>query len=479
MTHLPVLAVVGPLLCAFLMPLLDMVSPRLRRASVVLFAAAQVGILALLVPHVAAKGVVEYHLGGWGPRIGIVLVVDGLSLFFALLAAAGIGLVSLYSLEYVDRREYRYFVLLFIVLAGVTGMLLTGDLFNLYVFFELAAMASFPLVAFARSRGAVEAAFRYMLYSTVASALILLGVGLVYGATGALNLWQAAAALETADAWLRSIILALLVVGFAIKVALVPFHAWLPETHASAPAPISALLSGVLLKTGIYAMVRLFDAFGPGPQLARLDLVLLHLGALSVLVGHTLAFGQTNFKKVLAYSSIAHVGIIMTGVGLGTVYGLSGALFHAANHMVMKSTAFFAVGRLGTGAGFEPADMRGAGRRAPLATAALIVSALSLIGLPPLAGFIGKWEVTLDALRERHFLHAAAIPLGTLLSAVYYGRMVRILYCKPDRADAAEPPAKPVTAMILVVGAAGCVVPFAFWGDLEPVLLRIAGLVRG
>ncbi len=461
------------------MPLLEFVSNRARRLSVALFATAQVGILALLIPRVAAEGAIEYHLGGWGPGIGIVLVVDGFSLFFALLAAAGIWMATLYSLEYVDRSEYRFFVLLFIVSAGVTGMLLTGDLFNLYVFFELAAMASFPLVAFSGKPGAVEAAFRYMLYSTVASALILFGVGLVYGATGALNLQQAAAALETADVGLRSVILGLLTVGFAVKVALVPFHAWLPGAHGSAPAPVSALLSGVLLKTGVYAMVRLLVLLGAGPQLARLDLVLLTLGTLSVVVGHSLAFGQTNFKRVLAYSSIAHVGIIMTGVGLGTVYGLAGALFHAANHMVMKSTAFFAVGRLATGAGFEPADMRGTGRRAPLAAAALIVSALSLIGIPPLAGFIGKWEVTLDALRERHFLHAAVIPLGTLLSAVYYGRMVRTLFCKSDPAGAVEARAKPLMAAILLVGAAGCIVPFAFWGSLEPVLMHIAGLVRG
>ncbi len=479
MTHLPVLAIVAPLSCAFLLPLLGFVSDRARGPVVVLFATAEVVFLALLIPRVAAEGVIEYQLGGWGPQIGIVLVVDGLSLLFALLAAAGLWMVSLYSLEYVERRENGYFVLLFVVQAGITGMLLTGDLFNLYVFFELASMASFPLIAFAKERGAVEAAFRYMLYSTVASALILLGVGLIYGATGTLNLRQAAEAFGSAETAVRSAVLGLLLVGFAIKAALVPFHAWLPEAYTAAPAPVSALLSGVLGKTGIYAMVRVLLAFGPDIGLARLELILLNLGAVSVVFGHSLALGQTNLKKMLAYSSIAHIGIIVMGVGLGTVPGLMGALFHTVNHMFMKSAAFFAVGQLGTDRGFEMADMRGAGWRAPLAATVLIVGALSLIGLPPMAGFIGKWDITLEALRERHFLHAASISLGTLLGAVYYGRMVRALFSEPDPDSTSGHGGGALTNLVLLAGAAGCLVPFFLWGELEPVLTHIAGLARG
>lgn len=479
MTHLPVLAVVLPLLCAFCLPLVQALSNRARRLSVVLFATAQVGILLLLIPRVVAEGLVEYRLGGWGPEVGIVLVVDGFSLVFALLAAVGIWMVCLYSLEYVDRRETGYFVLLFIVLAGVTGMMLTGDLFNLYVFFELAAMAGFPLIAFARGRGAVEAAFRYMLYSTVASVMILLAIGLIYGATGALNLQQAAAGLRGADAGLRAVILGLLTAGFAVKIALVPFHAWLPEAYASAPSPVSALLSGVLGKTGIYALVRLLVTFGPDTQFARLDLVLLYLGTLSVVVGHCLAFGQDNFKKVLAYSSIAHVGIIMIGVGLGTAHGLAAALFHTINHMFMKTTAFLAVGQLDTGRGFGMAAMRGAGWQAPLATTALIVSALSLIGVPPLAGFVGKWEVTVGALREEHLLPVAAIAFGTLLAVVYYGRMVRSLLSKPPASDVPEHPAGLFTRLVLLTGIAGCLIPFVFWGRLIAILMHVAEMIRG
>jgi formate hydrogenlyase subunit 3/multisubunit Na+/H+ antiporter MnhD subunit len=318
-----------------------------------------------------------------------------------------------------------------------------------------------------------------MLYSTIASVFILLAIGLVYGATGTLNLRQAAAAFASIDTVLRGVVLGLLLVGFAIKIALVPFHAWLPEAHGTAPAPVSALLSGVLLKTGVYAMIRLVFAFGPGVELVRLNAVLLNLGTLSVIVGHSLAFGQSNFKKVLAYSSIAHIGIIMTGVGLGTVQGMAGALFHVVNHLFMKSTAFYALGQLDSGRGFETADMRGIGWRAPWVATALIVSALSLIGIPPLGGFIGKWEVTLDALRGHHFLHAAAIPLGTLLSAIYYGRMVRILFSDPNQAPNAMHGGGPLTALVLIVGTTGCVLPFVYWDGLETILLQVAGIVRG
>ncbi|MDZ7620234.1 MAG: proton-conducting transporter membrane subunit [Patescibacteria group bacterium] len=479
MIHLPVLAIITPLFCAFVLPLLNLVSGRAKQACVVVFATLQLAIVAMLIPRVAAEGMVEYHLGGWGPQIGIVLAVDGFSLLFAMLAAAGIWMVTLVSIEYTPRGEYRYFVLLFVVLAGITGMFFTGDLFNLYVFFELASMAGFPLIAYARTRNSVEAALRYMLYSTIASMFILIAIGLVYGATGTLNLRQAAMGLAGADAVLRNVVLGLLLIGFAIKVALVPFHAWLPEAHGSAPAPVSALLSGVLLKTGVYAIVRLLATLGPAEELARLNSVLLNLGTLSVVVGHFLALGQGNFKKVLAYSSIAHIGIVMTGVGLGTVAGMAGALFHAVIHLFMKATAFHALGRMDMGRGFEANAMRGCGRRAPWTAAIFIISALSLIGLPPLAGFIGKWEVTLDALRGQYFLQALAIPLGTLLSAIYYARMAQTMFDQPDQPENQGPRGGPLTAIALTAGAAGCLLPFACWAMLEPVVLYVAGIIRG
>jgi len=477
LTHLPVLAVIAPLFYAFLMPLLEYIPIRVRRTGTVLFAAGQIVLVLLMIPQVVAEGVIEYHVGGWVPPIGIVLVVDGFSLLFALLAAVGIGMVILYSLDYVDRREYRYFVLLFLVQTGVTGMLLTGDMFNLYVFFELASMASFPLIAFAGSRIAVEAALRYLVYSTIAAAFILLAIGLVYGATGTLNLRQAAVGLASADALVRSMVLGLLLTGLAIKVALVPFHVWLPVAHSTAPAPVSALLSGVMLKIAVYAIVRLLLAFGHGVQLARLEFVLLNLGTLAIVVGHWLALGQSNFKKTLAWSSIAHVGIIVTGMGLGTVQGMAGALFHSINHMFMKSLAFFAVGRLGRDRGFEMADMKGTGWRTPLAAAALIASALSLTGLPPLAGFIGKWEITVETLRERHFVHAAAIPFGTLLSAIYLGRMVRVVFGEAAPGGASREPGGLLTGLVFVMGTAGCLVPFVLWDSMWSVVLHVASLV--
>ncbi len=479
MIHLPILAIIAPLGYAFLIQLLELVSNRARRVGVVVCGAAQIVLLLLLIPQVAAEQVVVYHLGGWGPQVGIVLMVDGFSLLFALLSAVGIWLVSLYSLDYVEPRECRFFVLLFIVSAGVTGMLLTGDLFNLYVFFELASMASFPLIAYARTPGAVEAAFRYVVYSTLAATFILLAIGLTYAATGSLNLEQAAVGLRAADPLIRSVVLGLLLVGFAIKIALMPFHAWLPEAHSQAPAPISALLSGILLKTGVYALVRLLLVFGQGIELVRVEVLLLNLGALTVVAGHWLAMGQSNFKRALAYSSISHIGIIAMGLGLGTVAGLAGLLSHSINHMVMKSAAFFAVGQLGRGRqGYEAEHLRGTARQAPLATLAFVASALSLIGLPPFAGFIGKWEITLDVLREQHFLHALAIPLGSLLSAVYMGRMVQTLFSEGQRQPGEPGGGGRLTGVVLIAGTAGCLLPFLLWQQMAPVLLQIATYVR-
>jgi len=257
---------------------------------------------------------------------------------------------------------------------------------------------------------------------------------------------------------------------------------WLPiftfRRKGGVPKGKSFVYTTTLVETGIYAIVRLLGAFAPGTALGRAEWILLNLGAVSVIVGHSLALGQTNLKKMLAYSSIAHVGIIVIGAGLGTVPGLMGSLFHAMNHMFMKSTAFFAAGQLGVHRRFEVAEMHGVGWQAPFAAAVFLVSALSLIGLPPLGGFIGKWEITLDAVRQRHFFHAAAILFGTLLSAVYYGRAVRTFFSAPAQGAPGKSSEGLLTSLVLVGGATGCVVPFFLWGTMEPVLTHIADLVR-
>ena len=282
------------------------------------------GLSLAAVQAVRIDSVLVYQVGGWKLPIGITMVMDGLTSFMLVTVNMVVFAIAVYARDYMERYTSKemFYTLFLLMLAGMNGVIVSGDLFNLFVFLEIAAMASYALVAFGTERHELEAAFKYAVMGTVGSLFILLGIAFLYSVTSTLNMADMGQMLaKQRDHNLILMVSVLFLMGFGLKAALVPFHAWLPDAHPSAPAPISAMLSGVLIKSlGIYALSRIFfNVIGLTPAVSS---ILMFLGTLSMVVGILLATGQRDLKRLLAYSSISQIGYVVLGIGMGTPLGI-------------------------------------------------------------------------------------------------------------------------------------------------------------
>ena len=376
--------VVIPLAGAFANALLARRTPRVPAVASILITLALTG-LSLLAARSAYSGAASlYPVGGWGPTAGIALVVDGMTSFMLVTVNTVAFAIAVYSRDYMERYTSQglFYTLFLLMLAGMNGVIVAGDLFNLYVFLEIAAVSSYALVAFGTGRHELEAAFKYAVMGTVGSLFILLGIVLLYGYSSTLNLADMGRVLaEQGQHELIGMVSVLFLVGFGLKAALVPFHSWLPDAHPSAPAPISAMLSGVLIKTlGIYALFRIFyNVLGMTPMVSS---TLLFLGALSMVAGALLAMGQDDLKRLLAYSSVSQIGYVVLGIGLGTPLGMLGGLFHLFNHSMFKALLFLNSGAVEYATGNRDLNlMGGLARKLPVTGTTNFVAAVSIAGI--------------------------------------------------------------------------------------------------
>ncbi len=424
-----ILFVALPLVVAGILPLVGKVSRR-----VVPDLLANAALLFLLVyaavagRHVIAAGPVLQQLSWFGEPVAIRLALDGFSLLM-LLAIALVGLAAcLFSIDYMEHygAKANYYALFLVMVAGMNGLVLATDLFSVYLFMEVAAVASYALVAFGLGQDELEAAFKYLMLSVVATAFILASVAVIFGMTGSLGFAAVAKALQELNAGVVvGVASAFFLMGFGLKAALIPFHAWLPDAHPSAPAPISAMLSGLLIKvSGVYAMTRIFlNVFGLTPALST---VLMSLGALSLVVAAFLALGQKDMKRMLAYSSISQVGYVVLGIGIGTPLGIAGGLFHLFNHALAKGLLFLTSGSVQQATGTRNLDeMGGLARRMPVTAATNLVGALSIAGVPPLNGFWSKLVIIIALIQAGHPVFAVIAVLASVLTLWYYLLMQR------------------------------------------------------
>ena len=311
----------------------------------------------------------------------------------------------------------------------MNGVVISGDMFNMYVFLEIAAIASYALVAFGTEQEELEASFKYAVMGTVASSFILLGIAFLYSYTSTLNM--ADMSMELIDKGSSPIVLlasVLFLMGFGLKAALVPFHAWLPDAHPSAPAPISAMLSGILIKSlGVYALVRIFfSVLGVTPQILS---ILMALGALSMVIGSCLALGQRDFKRLLAYSSISQIGYVILGIGLGTPLGILGGLFHLFNHSVFKSLLFLNSGAIEYSTGTRDLEkMGGLKERMPVTAGTNMIASMSIAGIPPFNGFWSKLIIIAACVQANHFGYAAWAVLASILTLAYFMKVQRYAF---------------------------------------------------
>jgi multicomponent Na+:H+ antiporter subunit D len=437
---LPVFIAV-PLVTAFLLPIFSGLG---RKGKVVATVLANLVTISLLVMAVASIGQSRvYEVGKWSIPLGINLVLDGLSSLLLLAVSVVSAAAMLFSARYMEQytAKAKYLCLFLLMVAGMNGVVLSGDIFNLFVFLEIASLASYALVGFGCEREELEASFKYMVLGSIASIFVLFGVALVYGNTGSLNMAYISKAIQSSGLNPGlAFALALFVVGFGLKAALVPFHAWLPDAHPSAPAPISAMLSGILIKTlGIYALARVvFNVFGVSVSMGWLLVV---LGLLSMVAGAFLAIGQGDFKRLLAYSSISQIGYVVLGIGLGGLIiardgnvawaslAILGGLFHLVNHAVYKSLLFLTSGSVQMSTGTRQLkQLGGLAEKLPFTRTACTIASASIVGIPPFSGFWSKLILVIAAVQAHFYWIAAIIVFVSLCTLIMYLKVQRYVF---------------------------------------------------
>ncbi|NDY94179.1 proton-conducting transporter membrane subunit [Wenzhouxiangella limi] len=393
-----------------------------------------------LVSEALDGGLVRYPVGGWPAPYGIELVFDGLGILMGSAAGLLTLLILIASRAFVQteatpQRHSLFHGLVLINLGGMNGFLAASDLFNLFVFMEVFSISAYALVALARGPVAALAALKYLIVGAVSSMLVLLAIALLHAQTGSLNMSDIGDRLAAAQAPAAAgLALGCLVVGFLVKAAVFPLHFWLPDAHASAPSPVSALLSGLVVKMGIVGLIRTRMLFAEADifSLVALDLLLVWLGVAAIVIGAVLAMIQRELKLMLAYSTVTNMGYIALGLGLATPAAVGGALAHMGFHALIKTGLFLSAGALVLSTGLSRIDdLRGLAQRMPVSSAALTLALLAVAGLPPTAGFVGKWQIALGALEAGQPWLIAVVMSGALLTLAWAIRIINSLYFLP------------------------------------------------
>jgi multicomponent Na+:H+ antiporter subunit D len=388
-----------------------------------------------------------YAMGGWstenGFPIGIFLILDGFSVIM-LCVINLIGFIALfYSLSYMSKytAESNYYALFCLIVAGMNGVVLSGDLFNLFVFLEVSVISSYALVAFGVGRTELEASFKYQVLGGLASMLILLAIGLVYWKTKTLNIADIRNVLAGGYSKPYYIFIqVLLIAGFGLKAAIIPFHAWLPDAHSSAPSPISAMLSGVLIKAvGIYVLIRLF--FNMFVFSLEVAVVLTTLGVISMVLGSLLALVQWDLKRLLAYSSISQIGYMVMAFGMGMVLmvrgdhraaailAITGGIYHLINHSVFKGLLFLNAGALEHRLDTRDLKMMGGLSSAmPVTASTSLMASMSISGVPPFNGFFSKLIIIIAAIQGKFYLLAVLAVLVSIITLGYFLKFQRFAF---------------------------------------------------
>jgi len=432
MSHqLPAILFLLPLFAAISMPVVCLKHRHWSQPISVATLAAMVLVSILNLHNVIHHGEVRYVFSGWTAPLGIEWVADGLaSVILVLLSALsllGVVFTGPTSPKDLGGRIVHYHTLILLLVSSMIGIVFAGDLFNLFVFLEVAAISSYALIGVAGGR-ALFAAFRYLILGTLGASLFLLGVSYLYAVTGTLNMTDMVDRLPfllNSKALLGGLLF--MFIGLGIKMALVPFHSWLPGAYTYAPDSISPILASLVTKVALLAWVRIiYWVFNASIIINDIPILLLVevVGALAAVIGASLALAQRDIKMMFAYGGISHIGIILIGIGQGNQTGFVGGVFYLLNDSVMQAGLFFLAGVAFCQYGVRTIDDMGrVGKQAPWITGSLIVMALGMIGLPPTGGFFGKWYIILGALEAGNYVSVAAVLLCTLLTLAYFVKL--------------------------------------------------------
>ena len=451
----PAIIFLIPFLTAICMPVVCRKNPDWCRpiALVAVFAMSLAALANLL--DVLADGETRYVFGGWlsssntaGMPIGIEWVNDDLASIMVVVISLLASVCVIYGGPVMPRslgtRVVHYHTLILLLISGLTGIVFAGDIFNVFVFLEVAALSAYALVG-VRGGRALMVSFRYLIMGTLGASFYLLGIVFFYAATGTLNMADMAQQLAGKPGLMTSKAViggsTFMFIGLGIKMALFPLHGWLPGAYTHAPDAVSPILAALMTKVALYAWVRImFWVLGAGAEIGHVHVLSLLgvLGALAAVVGALLALSQDDVKRMFAYGGISHIGLILIGVSQGNPTGFAGGMFYLINDAVMQAGLFFIAGAAiyqhQAHTVEEWARLRGA---SPWMTAALVVLGMSMIGIPPTGGFFGKWYIILGAMEAGNYLAVGAVVLSTLLTMAYFQR----LFVSVFRDGQASPPA--------------------------------------
>lgn len=432
MSHqLPAILFLLPLFAAISMPVVCLKHRHWSKSISLTILAAMVLVSILNLHNVVNHGEVRYAFSGWTAPLGIEWVADGLAsvilVLLSVLGLLGVVFTGPTSPKALGGRIVHYYTLILLFFSALTGIVFAADFFNIFVFLEVAAISSYALIGVAGGR-ALFAAFRYLILGTIGASIYLLGVSYLYAVTGTLNMADMADKLPFllgSKALVGGLLF--IFIGLGIKMALVPFHSWMPEAYAYAPDSVSPIMASLLTKIVLLAWVRIIY-WVLNASIAIFDIPILQLvavlGALAAVIGASLALAQRDIKMMFAYGGVSHIGIILIGIGQGNQTGFVGGIFYLLNDAVMQAALFFIAGVAFYQYGVRTIDDLGrVGKQAPWLTGSLIVVALGMIGLPPTGGFFGKWNIILGALEADNYVSVAAVLLATLLTLAYFVKL--------------------------------------------------------
>ena len=447
--HFSILVVITPLFISFFVFLLSLTKYRYEWHLTVVATCLSFLISLSLLSRVLQTGPFSYHLGGWAPPWGIEYRIDYLSAFILVTVALVVFVTSVYAGKSIRGRgsltreiigeegEVSFFTLYLLLAAGLFGMIVTADLFNLYVFLEITSLSAYALVGTGYKKRAIVAGFNYLILGSIGACLYLLSVGYLYIMTGTLNMADLARQLPLFyESRVILVAFALLMAGLSIKMAFFPLHAWLPDAHGLAPSIISSILSGCVIEVAAYAMLRaMFTVYTPAYVFEVLPVkeVLSVAAAVAMIGGSTIALAQKDIKRMLACSSVGQMGYIVLGVAIANQTGLTGSLMHFFSHAVIKASLFLSVGaviyktRI-----YDISHLRGLGRKMPITMTTFTIGALGMIGIPLTTGFVTEWKLAIGALEAGKWLIVPVILLSAMLNAIYFGRVLEIVWFKKD-----------------------------------------------
>lgn len=471
--HLPILQVLVPLLGALLSAFCRRGTTAWAFTLLVSWLCFAISVW-LLVKVLTTGQPISYLMGGWAVPWGIEYRVDTLNAFVLMLVTAVGAVIMPFARRSVAHEIHAhqqawFYTMFLLCLAGLLGITVTGDAFNVFVFLEISSLSTYVLIALGQHRRALLASYQYLIVGTIGATFYVIGIGLLYLVTGTLNMGDIASKLGAASAeFSRPVLaaLAFLTVGVCLKLALFPLHLWLPNAYAYAPSVATAFLAGTATKVAVYLLIRIFfTIFGAAFEFQSLPVagVLLVLSVAAMFLASISAVFEGNGKRLLAYSSVAQIGYITLGISLANQSGLTGSIVHLFNHAMTKAALFLAMGAIFYRVGsVQIAELAGAGRAMPWTMAAFVIAGLSIIGVPGTAGFISKWYLAVGALEKGYWPLVFLIVASSLIALVYVGRVVETAYFREPSASVAGVREAPLSMLAPLLVLAAATVYFGF-----------------